>query len=615
VSALGNVSLERRIKAEQIRAVYLHSPTTTTGSLIAGAFLVWVVWEKVPLGIVAAWLAALLVHQSIRFHSYRAYLRANPTVEESDRWGRLYIVATVIAGSIWGAAGVLFYVPDSLPDQTYLALILFGIVALTIPSISIYAPAFYPLVILVPMPFVARALGAGTKYEIALSIPLVIAMLIALMFGRKINLLVHESIGRRFENIDLIEALAREKEVAERARAAAEAANRSKSQFFAGASHDLRQPLHALGLFVAALSTRIRYPEVSIIVANINRSVDALQELFDELLDVSKIDGGAVQPKLVDFELDQVVGRLRHDFAPEAAEKGLRLRMRSSSAFVHSDPLLLERILRNLIANALRYTSKGGVLVGARRRADKVSLEVWDTGIGIPESERTRIFDEFYQLEGSARSSGKGLGLGLAIVKRLTDLLGYRIRVDSRPGHGSAFRFEVPLGEPNSAKPVAPVVQSPPALALADRLIVVVDDEAAIVEGMRVLLAAWGAEVVGSATGNDVLAELELRGRLPDLLIVDYQLGNGHLGTDVIAHLRELLDPEIPAIIVSGSTTAALADEVRARGDDLLSKPVVPGKLRQLIDARLRWKGAARTPLHEIEAHPTKDQYDSSNLA
>jgi signal transduction histidine kinase len=588
VSAPANLSLERRIEAEQIRAVYLHSPTTTIGSLVAGAFLVWVVWKKIPLGIIAIWGAALLAHQSVRFYSYRAYLRANPNAAESQHWGRLYIIATVIAGSIWGAAGVLFYVPDSIPDQTYVALILFGIVALTIPSISIYAPAFYPLVILVPTPFVVRALSHGSKYEIALSIPLVIALAIALMFGRKINLLVHESIGRRFENIDLIEALAREKEVAERARAVAETANRSKSQFFAAASHDLRQPLHALGLFVAALSSRIRYPEVSNIVANINQSVDALQELFDELLDVSKIDGGAVQPKLGEFSLDQLFGRLRHDFAPEAAEKGLRLRIRPSQAVVHSDPLLLERILRNLIANALRYTSKGGVLVGARRRGPRIALEVWDTGIGIPESERKRIFDEFYRLGDPARSSSKGLGLGLAIVKRLADLLGYQIRVDSRLERGSVFRFEVPAGESHTARPLTPVGPTLPTLALADRLIVVVDDEASIVEGMRVLLTAWGAEVVGSATGNDVLPEMERRGRLPDLLIVDYQLGDGHYGTDVIDNLREVLDPEIPAIIVSGSTTADLAEKVRARGDDLLLKPVMPAKLQGLIDARLR---------------------------
>ena len=196
------------------------------------------------------------------------------------------------------------------------------------------------------------------------------------MFGRKINLLVHETIRRRFENIDLIEALAREKEVAERARAAAEAANRSKTQFFAAASHDLQPPLHALGLFVAALSTRISYPEVSNIVTNINQSVDALQELFDELLNISKLDRRRGSAGAVDFALDQVFARLRHDFAPEAADKGLALRIRSSQAFVHGDPLLLERILRDLVANALRCTSKGGVLVGARRRAGRVSLEV-----------------------------------------------------------------------------------------------------------------------------------------------------------------------------------------------------------------------------------------------
>ena len=581
-------SLREKVRAEQIRTVYLHSPTTTIGSLVAGAFLVWMAWDKVAVGVIASWAAALLLHQAVRVYHYGAYLRANPGPAESARWGRLYIGAAIIAGLIWGASGIFFYVPDSIVEQTYLALILFGFMSLTIPSISIFAPAFYPLVVLVLTPFIIRCLASGNKHEIALAIPLGIALVIGLMFGRKVSLLVDEAIRRRFENVELIEALSRQKEIAEAARAQAEAANRSRTQFFAAANHDLRQPLHALGLMAAALSERSRDPGVTGLVSGINASVEALEELFNELLDMSKLDAGAVKPELRDFPVSRVLQRLRLELAPEAAEKGLRLRAMRTRAWVHSDPVLLERILRNLISNAIRYTVRGGVLVGVRRRGTALTLEVWDSGVGIPESERGRIFEEFYQLGNHGRSSRKGLGLGLAIIQRLCTLLGYRVRVDSRPGHGSVFRFEVPAAVPAPETPQARPRPARPSGALGGRLVVVIDDEPAIVDGMRSLLATWGADVIGSSDGDDVVPELERLGRLPDLLIVDYRLAGDRLGTDVIDELRIALDPEIPAIVVTGSSTADLAERVRGRGDDLLAKPVLPADLRAVIDARLR---------------------------
>ena len=585
---VSNAALAQKVRAEQIRTVYLYSPTTTTGSIVAGAFLVWIALDKVAIGVIASWAAALLLHQAVRVYHYGAYLAANPGPDESDRWGRRYIVAAVIAGCIWGASGIFFYVSDAIVEQTYLALILFGIVSLTIPSISIFAPAFYPMVVLVLGPFIVRCLASGNRHEISLAIPLGIALAIALMFGRKVSLLVDEAIRRRFENVELIELLARQKEIAEDARAQAESANRSKTQFFAAANHDLRQPLHALGLMAAALTERSRDPGVTGLVASINASVEALEGLFTELLDMSKIDAGAVTPELADFPVSRVLDRLRLELAPEAAEKNLRLRVRRSRAWVRSDPMLLERILRNLVSNAIRYTERGGVVVGARRRGATLSLEVWDSGVGIPESERARIFEEFYQLANSSRSSRKGLGLGLAIIARLCMLLGYRIRVESRPRHGSVFRFEVPLGAPLPEARSAPREAEPPRGALDGRLVVVIDDEPAIVEGMRSLLSSWQVDVLGSSDGADVMPQLEALGRLPDLLIVDYRLAEGRLGTEVIDTIRDVLDPEIPAIVVTGSSTPDLAARVQARGDVLLLKPVLPAALRTLIDAKLR---------------------------
>lgn len=584
--------LARRIRGEQIRLVFLHSPTTTLASLVAGLCLVWIVYDQLPVYLWLGWFAAMCVHQVVRVVHYRRFLTVNPRGEALDEWGRLYLYAIVAAGVLWGGAGVLLYVPDSANSQTYLGMLLFCIVAVSTGSLAIFAPAFYTLAALTTTPFIVRAFVGGSAHEIALGIPVAIGTLAALSFGRRVNRLVHESIRRRFENLELITELQRQKQLADAARLQAEAANRSKTQFFAAASHDLRQPLHAMGLFAAALAEKIRDPEVLNVVNSINASVDALEGLFNELLDISKIDAGVIRAEPTDFPINRVLDRLRLEFEPEAFEKGLRLHIRKSDAVAHSDPILVERALRNLISNAIRYTNEGGILVACRQRRDKLSIEVWDTGIGISRDQRERIFEEFYQVGNPERSSRKGLGLGLSIVRRLLRLLGTDIAVASEPGRGSTFRFELPRGRAAKLARGPERRDNKQSADLHGRLIVVIDDESTIVEGMRVLLAGWGADVIGSTTGADVLDRVHQVGRLPDLIIADYRLAEAETGTEVIERLRHELDPEIPAILITGSTTPERVEEAKVHGYHLLVKPVLPAKLRTLINFKLRGASA-----------------------
>jgi CheY-like chemotaxis protein len=343
-----------------------------------------------------------------------------------------------------------------------------------------------------------------------------------------------------------------------------------------------------MGLFAAALSDKVRDPDVQQVVQSINASVDALEGLFTELLDISKIDAGVIKANPVHFGLAPMLERLRVDFEPEAFQRGLQLRVAPTRHYAYSDPVLVERILRNLIANALRYTWQGGIVVGARRRGRDVSLEVWDTGVGIDPDERDRIFEEFYQIGNPERNSRKGLGLGLSIVKRLASLLGSVVTVQSVRGRGSVFRVRVPLGR----RPEATLMAAPRAGAdrgdLAGRVVVVVEDEAAVLQGMEMLLQGWGATVLACSSLADVADRAEALEAAPDLVIADYRLREGGVGTQAIVQLRERFGTEIPAIIVSGSTTPAHLEEAKAINAHLLLKPVMPAKLRALINFKLK---------------------------
>jgi CheY-like chemotaxis protein/two-component sensor histidine kinase len=328
-------------------------------------------------------------------------------------------------------------------------------------------------------------------------------------------------------------------------------------------------------------------PDVMNVVRSINSSVDALDALFNELLDISRIDAGVIKVNRRHFALEPIFVRLRTDFAPEADEKLLRLTIRPTRLHLDSDPVIVERILRNLVSNALRYTKEGGVLVLARKRDDKVALEVWDTGIGIPAEDQSRVFEEFYQIGNPGRDRRKGLGLGLAIVKRLASLLGAALDLRSKVQRGTRFRLTVPRGD---AARVAPPSEAPVAIraeGLGGCSVLVIDDEAHIIEAMRTLLGGWGAQVVTAASFEEALvATLGLDGA-PDLIIADYRLGAGPTGADAIEAVRERWGVSVPAIVVTGSTTPGHVHEAKARGFQLLAKPVAPAKLRALINHEL----------------------------
>ena len=372
------------------------------------------------------------------------------------------------------------------------------------------------------------------------------------------------------------------------------AANRAKSRFLAAASHDLRQPMHALGLFVSQLNNRIKDPENRHLTGRIEAAVSALQGLLDALLDVSRLDAGVVTANLSDFRVNSLLERIETAFAPEATDREMRFRVARCRLAVHSDPLLLERILINLVANALRYTQSGGILIGCRRRGDRVRIEVWDTGVGIAPEHQQAIFQEFYQVGNPERDRTKGMGLGLSIAARLARLLGGRIDVHSIPGRGSVFAVDVPRAV---AVREGTAVSAPADFddRLRDAFVLVVDDDALVREALAGLMEQWGCTVISAASGDHALAAVAQLPRQLDAVLCDYRLPADETGSDVIRQLRERLRPDLPAALITGDTTPETLREAKDNGIPLLHKPVQPARLRALLEHLVAGQAVRRT--------------------
>ena len=367
----------------------------------------------------------------------------------------------------------------------------------------------------------------------------------------------------------------------ERAKAEADEANVSKTRFVAAASHDILQPLNAARLYVTSLSERQGSGADGDLVQNIDASLEAVEEIFAALLDISRLDTGAMKPELADFRIDELLQRLEVEFAPLARAKGLDLVFMPCSLTVRSDRRLLRRLLQNLVSNAIKYTPAGSVLVGCRRRGARLRIEVYDTGIGIPYSKRRSVFKEFHRLDQGARAA-RGVGLGLSIVERIARVLDCEVTLKSHVGRGSRFSVEVPCGRGVAAAADVHALPRAAGGRLAGTAVLCVDNERAILDGMERLLGGWGCRVLTAAGLAEALAVLDASGLDPDGLLVDYHL-DGDNGIATIAELRRRLRRDVPAILITADRSAHVREEAQASGVHLLNKPIKPASLRALI--------------------------------
>lgn len=363
-----------------------------------------------------------------------------------------------------------------------------------------------------------------------------------------------------------------------------EEANFSKSRFLAATSHDLMQPLNAAGLFASALAEKAKDPEIGELAGNITSSLQAANDLLNSLLEVSRIDSGAIRPKLQAFQLEEVFSPLSMEFSALAQNKGLYFHKISTKHIVFSDKQLLRRILQNFLSNAIRYTADGGrVVLGCRLRGNYCRIEVWDTGIGVPADKKSEIFLEFRRLKAPEMEAEQGLGLGLAIADRLSRLLHHPISLRSWLGKGSVFSVDVPLSTQALVAPEVSMTKFP-ATSLLGRHILCIDNDPAVLEGMRQLLQGWGCKVTVAPDMNGARAAA-CSAAVPDVILLDYQLDEGVTGLEVLAALNQEMRKVFPAVVITANNTEDIRREAEAAGCLFLPKPVRPASLRAAITA------------------------------
>ena len=398
---------------------------------------------------------------------------------------------------------------------------------------------------------------------------------------REANEMLERRVGERTQELTSVNERLSE------AKAAAEAANVGKTRFLAAASHDLLQPLHAARLFAGALAERPRGTKAGALVHQLDQALGAVDELLQALLDISKLDAGALKPQPRPVVIGEIIESVAASFEPLAEQRGLSLQVVGSRAVVLTDPTLLRRVLQNFVANAIRYTRRGGVLIGCRRRGECVVVEVWDTGPGIPADKLGVIFEEFKRLGTQDRDAPAGLGLGLAIVDRIARMLDHPVSVRSWPGRGSVFSVSLPLGA------AVPLVSRPAAdrrvpNVLSGKLVLCIDNDASVLVAMRPLLEGWSCMVLTATDLAGARRELKRCALAPDIILADHHLEGGETGMAVIEALARDLGVRIPAILITADYSEALREAAQTSGHPTLNKPLRPAALRALMSQVLR---------------------------
>lgn len=573
-------SIDTRVKKDLVDLLYKQSKTALFASLVVGVVLTWVLYGVIANTVLIAWFSVLSGLMIVRWVHGRVYVAQSDDIN-IERWGNSFVVLVGLAGCVWGSAGVYL---TPLESPVYLAAtvsVLMGMVSGVQSSPKIF------LIFAVPtlMPLGIRLLMFDHPAYTIMGGLLFFFLLASLSYQRPRYQALLEGMALRYENLELVDRLQEQK-------LAAEKANIEKSKFLAAASHDLRQPLHSLELFFESLRNEKHTENGLYLLEKTGASLDALRQLFDALLDVSRLDAGIIEIRRQHFSLNELLEVLEAEFSIITNEQQRSIHLVSEDSVVYTDKLLLERVLRNLLRNAVKH-GDGVITIALHVTKDKQVVSISDEGKGIPEQELDNIFTEFHQIKNTERDRSKGLGLGLAIARRISDLLNYELSVQSTLEQGATFSIVLPVADAtNLLEPDETPVASHPASHhwnLQDTQVLVIDDEKNILIGMQCLLEGWGCKVWFAEDEHGAL-DIIADGVKPDLILCDYRLRNNRTGVEVLAILQKQLNKEVPALLITGDTAPERLREAHESGLVLLHKPIKPAKLRMAMVSVLSTK-------------------------
>ena len=569
---------------EETRLFMADTGTKVLASLLGALCVLIGTWAYTPVQLRIGWVVAIAVVYSGALISAAWFKRSSQTYAECLLVRRRSIWLASIGGLIWCSLPVLAW------PQFDAYMHLTAVLAMTLVALSsvVFAFAILPVLylfsgsILIPLAIVLFSSNDQNGKVEAFGLMIVWALII--IGGRQINHLARRGITLAFEKEGLVEQL--------------RASHRARTRFFAAANHDLRQPIHALGLLVGALREHVQGVG-QVALARVRTSIETMSEFLDALLEESQLESGAVSQHVDVFPLQRVLAKIRADFEVESRAKGIALRTFPTRAEVISDPVLLERILRNLVGNAVRYTKKGRVVLGCRRQGSSLRIEIWDQGPGIPAAQLSRIFEEF--VRGSDVDSGsiEGWGLGLSIARRYAYLLGHELNVRSQVGKGSVFTVTVPLAKPMIGAledKRAGTEEAPRESNVAGSFVLVVDDDDDTRVGMSSLLKRMGCHVLTAGSGNEAISSLREHLRSPDLIITDFNLGTAETGLDVLRTVWTQVGERVPSVIVTGSQTGALRTIAADERIPVILKPVGERRLRELLVREIQRDEESRKP-------------------
>lgn len=602
-------TLEQNVQLECLREQYAKSPLPSLGVAFVALLCAVPGWFYLPRAVEIGYVASMFGYQALM-------LGLSQWVYRQRRYGlslrQIAHTATFIYavnGTAVGISSIVLYRAGGEPMFLFAVLVQLGLAAGSLGTSAYHPPAMLAyLLTSTPIFGLELLLRERSFVENVVGVGLLFNMLYVIAMGWEQSRSIRSAIRLRFENDALLKQLRLQTSLAEQARQESELASEEKSHFFASASHDLRQPVHALNIYASLLRTTTDPEERAEVLRRVGTCVTTLDDLFNALLTVSRAEGtDNGQVPVVPVPLQAAIDSAVTQYQPLAAERGLELRGVATSVWVQGERIAIERMIGNLLSNAIRFTPQGKVRVGVRRRGDEVELQVLDTGVGIAEDQRQRIFEEFYQVSNPGRHADRGFGLGLVIVQRLCRAYGYRVAVRSKPSRGTCFSLRLPRAHPRPSQILGPVRQNP---SIADARVhaLLVDDDATVRDAMARVLREWGTRVDICASSAEAYAMARERGADWNCLLLDQRLDEATTGVELAGQLRALLHRPIPVAILTGEEAGTWTLDAQSQGYTVLAKPVKLIRLRAFIAATV---GQPRVDDTDDHAAPGGGRQDS----